>query len=58
MVGDVTMSKQEQINKALEELRLLKKELLHIQMNGIIGSKVGRRIQEKKEELKKLGVIV
>jgi len=52
------MSKQEQINKALEELRLLKKELLHIQMNGIIGSKVGRRIQEKKEELKKLGVIV
>ena len=49
---------KEQIDKALEELAALKKELLRIQRNGIIGSKVGRRIQEKKKELKKLGVIV
>jgi hypothetical protein len=49
---------KEQIDKALEELAALKKELLRIQRNGIIGSKVGRRIQEKKEELKELGVVL
>lgn len=56
MVGDVTMSKQEQIDMELAKFAVLKKELFHIKLNGVIGSKVGRRIQENLAVLNKLGV--
>ena len=58
MVGDVTMSKQEQIDMELAKFAVLKKELFHIKLNGVIGSKVGRRIQENLAILSKLGVDV